>query len=273
MTPKENIKAQLRTIMKSEHFHLLILEGRAGVGKTTTVCSAIAELGIEPSILGAYSTPLGFFNFLECNSSKLVIVDDCAGILSSQIAMALLKSATWDQPNRGRVVRWTSTTDRAATDEFVFTGKLVIICNSFPRGADAEAVKNRSLDLKIEPTLEETRDFLKSAAGDSIRFPDQKVASLVLQNLLAELTEETLATISYRNLQKAYEIAVHNPESWEKLAIKGNPLSLATTESPYNAIKTLSASNLKVGDQVKEFERRTGFKRRSFFKYRKQLGL
>lgn len=273
MTLRDNIKAQVRTLMNSQHFHLLLIEGRAGVGKTTTVCGALAELNIEPAVLGAYATPMGFFNFLAAHSTELVLVDDTAGVLASPLAMGLLKAATWEQPGRGRVLRWTSTTDRAATEEFLFSGKLILICNFFPKNSDAEAVKNRSLDMKIEPTLNETRDYLKTAASDPNRFPDQKIATLVLRRLLTDLTDETLANISYRNLQKAYEIAVHNPDSWEKMAQAGSTMNAAACESSLEVIKELCASGLKVADQVREFELRTGFKRRSFFKYRKQLGL
>ena len=158
-------------------------------------------------------------------------------------------------------------------DEFVFTGKIILTVNQFPRGADADAVKNRSLDIKIEPSLEETREFLKLAAKDASRFPDQEIASLVLQRLLADLNPDTFTSISYRNLQKAYEIAVHNPDSWEEMAVTGSPLSSSKPEQLFGVIKSLNNSKLKVADQVKEFERRTGFRRRSFFKYRKQLGI
>ena len=273
MTLVDRIKAQVRTVMKSQHFHLLLIEGRAGVGKTTSIYGALEELEIEPTVLGAFTTPLGFFNYLHENSSKLILADDTAGLVASPLAMALLKSATWEQPGRGRVVRWTSTTDRSAADEFVFTGKIILAVNAFPEGPHADAVKNRSLDIKIEPSLEETREFLRAAASNSSRFPDQEIASLVLKGLLQNLNEDTFKTISYRNLQKAYEIAVHNPDSWETLAVESNPSLSLLSEPPFAVIKKLTASNLKVADQIREFERRTGFKRRSFFKYRKQLGL
>jgi hypothetical protein len=38
-------------------------------------------------------------------------------------------------------------------------------------------------------------------------------------------------------------------------------------------VMRLHRAGIKVSEQLKEFERLTGFKRRSFFKYRKQLGI
>ena len=89
-------------------------------------------------------------------------------------------------------------TDRSATDEFNFTGKIILAVDAFPDGPHADAVKNRSLDVKIEPSLDETSEFLQAAASDSSRFPDQRIASLVLKGLLQNLSEDTFETISYR---------------------------------------------------------------------------
>ncbi len=273
MKPIDQIKAQVVTMMKSENFHILLLEGRPGYGKTTAVTRALTELSIKPAILGAYSTPLGFFNFLNEHSSELILVDDTSGILISPQAMALLKAATWDQHGRARLIRWTSTTERAETDEFIFSGKLIVICNSFPRTPDAQAVRSRALELEIEPTLIEARELLTKAAADAERFPEQKIAQKILKKLLADLSEETLSRISYRTLQRNYEIAIHNPDTWEHMVSKKKSFDISNRLSPHKLIAKLNGTDLKVKEQLKEFERQTGFKRRTFFKYRKQLGL
>jgi hypothetical protein len=272
MKPNENIMAQVRTIASSQNFHLLIVEGRPGTGKSTAIAAALDKLGIKPRILGAYSTPLGFYNFLSENRTATILADDTSGILASPLAMAILKSATWDQPGHGRMIRWVSTTERAVSSEFVFTGKIIFICNSFPKTHDAEAVKNRSLDLLVEPGVDETKELLTLAAADTDRFPNQKIAKLVLKKIIGELSEENVAKISYRNLQKAYEIAVHNPVTWQEMTTL-RALAHPARETPQKIILKLEKSNAKVKDQLSEFERLTGLKRRTFFKYRKQLGL
>lgn len=176
-------------------------------------------------------------------------------------------------PTRGRFVKWTSTTERADIEEFTFVGKLAVIVNSFPRNFDAEAVRNRSLELEINPGVSETKELLTEAAKDRARFPNRKIVKIVLKKIVDNLTEENLAKVSYRTLQKAYEVAIHNPDSFEKMAHKVFSLSKPMAENPLKAIDDLHRSKLKVKDQLKEFERLTGFKRRSFFKYRKQLGI
>ena len=189
------------------------------------------------------------------------------------LSMAILKSATWEIPGRGRYVRWTSQTERANAIDFVYEGKAIIICNLFPKSADAEAVKNRSLDLNIDPTLGETKALLIEAARDKRRFPNQDTVKHVLGRILNGLTEDNLYRVSYRTLQKAYEVTVHNPGSMAQITTSICALGRPDAATPHKVIARLHKSGAKVKDQLKEFESLTGFKRRSFFKYRKQLGI
>ena len=110
------------------------------------------------------------------------------------------------------------------------------------------------------------------AALEKGRFPDQKIAQKILKKLLADLSEETLPKISYRTLQRNYEIAIHNPDTWEHM-VSNKAFDVSNRLSPHKLIARLNGTDLKVKEQLKEFERQTGFKRRTFFKYRKQLGL
>ena len=272
MTINDDIKAQVRTLMNSDYFHLLILEGRPGLGKTTSVVRALEDLGIQPAILGSYSTPLGLFNFLQEHPTGITLLDDTSSVLTNPQSMAILKAATWDIPGRGRYIRWTSKTEQAHAIDFVYEGKVILICNLFPNSSDGDAVRNRSLDLNIDPSLEETKELLKEAAKDKLRFPNQGIASQILRTLLENLNQGNLHKVSYRTLQKAYEVAVHNPGAIPR------PLIVGTNErpeaaTPHKVISRLHKSGAKVKDQLKEFERLTGFKRRSFFKYRKQIGI
>jgi hypothetical protein len=273
MRINEEIKSQVRTLMSSDYFHLLILDGRPGLGKTTSVIHSLKELKISPALLGSYSTALGFFNFLYEHRTGLILVDDCAGVLSNPQSMALLKAATWDIPTRGRYVRWTSSVERGDTVDFEFHGKIILICNLFPDSHDGEAIKSRSLDLTVEPTLEETKQLLKTASEDKKRFSNQVVVKRVLSELLRGLSEANLSGVSYRTLQKSYEFAIHNPEAPIRVYSSPRASDHPESQAPHKVVMRLHRAGIKVSEQLKEFERLTGFKRRSFFKYRKQLGI
>lgn len=196
--------------------HALIVEGPAGWGKTTAVDEAMRAAGVSGVHLGAYSTPLHLFNFLYENAKRFVVIDDCAGLFNDQSSMAILKAATWRQ-GKSRLIRWGSTSSKAATDEFSFEGKLVIICNSFPSTADADAVRSRSFPCKIEVTPARAKELLAKAAHDKAWFPDTSKASEVARLLCSRLTSGSLNQMSYRTLQMGYELAQHNGNRWQEL--------------------------------------------------------
>lgn len=263
------IKSLLLTVQASDKMHALILEGPAGWGKTTSVDEAMKIAGVNGVHLGAYSTPLNLFNFLHENSDKVVVIDDCAGLFNDQSSMSILKAATWGQ-SKGRVIRWGSTSSKASIDEFIFNGKLIIICNSFPTTPDAEAVRSRSFPYRIDISIGRAKDLLVKAATDKKWYPDTKKSQAVVKFLSSRLTDSSIAQISYRTLQMGYELAKHNTDQWESLL---NSMIVSIPEDPKKLVRKLAKQDLKVKDQLQRFEEVTGLKRRTFFKYRKELNL
>lgn len=263
------IKSLLLTVQASDKMHALIVEGPAGWGKTTAVDEAMKHAGVIAVHLGAYSTPLNLFNFLYEHSDKFIVIDDCAGLFNDQSSMAILKAATWGQ-SKGRVIRWGSTTSKAAIDEFVFNGKLIVICNSFPATPDAEAVRSRSFPFRVDMTIIRAKELLIKAAADKTWYPDTKKSQAVAKFLSSRMTDSALTQISYRTLQMGYELAKHNGDQWEILL---NAMIISSPEDPKKLIRKLAKQEMKVKDQLQRFEEVTGLKRRTFFKYRKEMNL
>ena len=75
--------------------------------------------------------------------------------------------------------------------------------------------------------------------------------------------------ISYRTLEKGYDLAKDHPENWQDLLIHDIP----KTVDPERLVLELAEQKIKVKEQLRIFERTTGLKRRSFFKYRSQANL
>ncbi len=261
------IKQLILTLRKSPDFHALIVEGPAGWGKTTAVDEALYAAGIKGAHLGAYSTPLNLFNFLAENVKRFIVIDDCAGLFNDQSSMAILKAASWPQGGQ-RILRWGSTSNRAAVNEFVFRGKVIIVCNKFPDTADAEAVRSRSFPCLLDMTVSQARSHIEYAAEEKKWFKNTSKSKAVARFLCERLTQKTLGQISYRTLRMGYELAIHNPDSWESLLsgmIKFSPIN------PLRLVKDLSGQNLKVKDQYRLFEEATGMRRRTFFNYRREI--
>jgi DNA polymerase III delta prime subunit len=269
MNHVSTIKMLIRTLVNSHEMHALIVEGPAGWGKTTTVDRALRELGIEGVHLGAYATPLHFFNVLSENEGRTVIIDDCAGLFNDQISMAILKAATWGQSG-ARKIKWGSSSLKAARSDFLFSGKLVIICNTFPSTPDGDAVRSRSFPHKIAVTESEAKALLLEAAGNTAWYPKPAAAESVARYLFRRVSSDSLSHISYRTLRMGYELAEHNPGNWQELLSRMIP---AKIEDPKRLVKQLAKQKVKVKEQALAFQEATGLKRRTFFKYRRELNL
>jgi hypothetical protein len=181
--------------------------------------------------------------------------------------MAILKAATWPHDSK-RILKWGSTSSRANVEEFEFTGKLIVVCNSFPNSADGDAVRSRSFPYRIEITVPNAKELLEKAAADTKWFKDVEKAKSVAEFLTARLNYKTLPQLSYRTLHMGYELALYNETSWQELL--GRLVSVEATE-PEELIRKLSESNMSVKEQIRIFEDTTGLKRRSFFNYRNNL--
>lgn len=262
------IKSLLITIRASDRMHALIIQGPPGWGKTTTVEDALKAAGVNGVHLGSYSTPLHLFNFLHDNFRSIVVIDDCAGLFNDQSSMAILKAATWGQ-GKQRKIRWGSTSGKASAEEFHFEGKLIIVCNSFPVTADAEAVKSRSFPYRINIDPTTAKALLEKAAGNSSLYSDIQKATEVARFLSKKISPTSLHQISYRTLQMGYELAQHNSDQWRELLER---MVVVPPEDPKKLVRQLSRRGLAVKDQIRLFEEATGLKRRTFFKYRRAVG-
>ena len=264
------IRKYIEAMSAATDLHVLIVEGPAGWGKTTAVEDALRLAGVEGLHLGAYSTPLNLYNCLAENLDRIILADDCSGIFNDQSAMAILKAATWPLKGDRRIVKWGSTSSKAAASEFEFRGKLIIVCNSFPNTPDGEAIRSRGYVRRIDITLDEAKTLLRRAALNPRWFESTELAAQVADFLAERLTEESLPQVSFRTLKKGYRLAECHPDAWEELFADSLPKG---TIAPEKLIKELSKKNLKVKDQARIFQEKTGLKVRSFYNYRKEAKL
>lgn len=271
MNHVRDIADLIETLARSETFHALLIRGPAGLGKSTSVEMALKRLGMSARSLGSYSTPLNLFLFLSTHRSEIVLIDDCAGLFQSSAAMAVLKAATgtMDGPRR---VTWGSTKQQQGAQDFEFGGKIIFICNGFPDGADADALRSRSIAFDLEFSKDEASQILLEAARVPEFYKDTDIALKVAEFLNARRSDRNSDLINLRTLKMGYEMAQSQPDGrWQQLLVKLVPSGAVA--DPEIVVRELDASGLQPKAQQAEFLRRTGMKRRTFFKLRRELGL
>jgi len=265
----ETIRDLLDVLIASEEVHVLALESAPGLGKSSTVEGALEQLGARFRSVGSYSTSLHLFNTLStAKKGEVLILDDCAGLFGNDVAMAILKGATWASAGNGgaRKVRWGSTTSLKATDEFEFVGKLVLIANHIPRGEDTRAFLQRSLYFNLSLSNGELAELLIEAAESEQHFDDVKLARKVAAFLVKSMDKFNAREINIRTLRKGYEIARFKPTRWKELLS-----SILPAATPEDLVRSLAVSKLSVVAQAREFIRVTRMSERSFYNYRKAV--
>lgn len=115
-----------------------VIYGPPGLGKTHSVTSALQKHGkIEGKdyvIVRSHATPLELYQILYFmrQSGKLVVLDDCDGVLTNEVGLNIVKAAT---DNKFRTVGWhssisiSSPTGKHIPNSFSFNGSLVVITN------------------------------------------------------------------------------------------------------------------------------------------------
>ncbi len=84
------------------------------------------------------------------------------------------------------------------------------------------------------------------------------------------INDTTISSISYRTLMRAYRLAEVHSHSWETLVA---PLIPKKKLSPQDLVRELALQKIKVKDQVRIFQDKTGLKARSFYYYRREANL
>lgn len=115
-----------------------VIYGPPGLGKTHSVSSALDRAGkVENTdyvIVRSHATPLQLYQILYFmrQAGKIVVLDDCDGVLTNEIGLNIVKAAT---DNKFRRVGWHSSvgikspSGKSIPSTFEFNGSLLVITN------------------------------------------------------------------------------------------------------------------------------------------------
>lgn len=150
-----------------------------------------------------------------------------------------------------------------------FYGKIILLTNTLPQGKEVEAFLSRCLNYRISFNEREIKQMLRLAA-DSPEYFEDRALSKDVADFISERADADFSQVNLRTLRLGYELAKTQPELWRELLPNLLPKSDIRSEDPLHAQRRAA---LPIKEQIAEFQARTGKSRRTFFNYRKKLGL
>jgi len=266
----ELIKKYIGALLASTELHMLILVSPPGWGKSTLVDAMLTAANMGFQAIGSYSTPLYFYNCLCDFPDDVLVLDDCAGLFTDKIALTHLRAATWSSAGSGgkRRVAWGSTCKMVAAPFVDFTGKLILLTNVFPKGKETEALQSRAFFYEIRLDRYLVEELLLSAAKSKEHFDNPALAGEVVQHIIDNLDCLDWSKLNFRSLKMAYDFAQQDPDGWKEMLAP-----LLPSLSPKKLVTALDKSGEPVKKQCEDFQQATGLSRRTYFNYRKELGL
>jgi len=270
----ETIQKFVHTLMVSRKMHALVVVSPPGWGKSSTIDDALKANNIKYHAVGSYTTPLALYHALCQHRSKLILLDDCAGVFNDAKAMSLLKAATWSSAgvDGKRQVTWDSTSDRVEQREVTFEGKLILLANILPSRQEVQTFLSRAFVQHISFTDDEAKAHLLYAAKVERYFPKTDLAVEVASFLVNNVFDRARDEMSLRTLHQGYEIAESHPNEWREL-LTALFLEKQQASDPERLVRELAMAEGSVRKQLQRFQELTGLSRRTFFNYRRKQGV
>jgi len=188
------------------HFNNFILVGKQGQGKTTLVMKALEEEGVKAVYHSGISTPKALYEFLyENREDKILVFDDCAGLINNLYAVSILLSAMWNTNDEKRVVTWNSTKGDTP-NRFIFTSKIIIIANKIPKNDYADVVLSRCLVYNLNLNYKQILAMMYSIGN-------KEVVDYIKEN-----SSEATKNFDLRLLKKIEGFYEFNKENWKEMA-------------------------------------------------------
>jgi hypothetical protein len=166
----------------------LYLYGRPGTAKTHTVRAVLESEICEPYILqGGQLTPMGLFELIAEHRDEVIVLDDLASILRSEVALQLLLSAL-EHPtgtDRGRVVKYRR---QGSEQRAVLRGGIICISNRELHDEELlAALKSRVYTLNYDPSDAQIGALMLDIAGRGCDGVPPEEATRVAHYVLSEL--------------------------------------------------------------------------------------
>src|SRR5947209_8392246 len=235
------------------HFHLVILVGAGGVGKSRSVRAALAGKGCW---IEGNATPFGMYVKLYRHRDQFVVIDDVDALYADRSGVRLLKCLC--QTEEEKAVAWHSDAKslerQGIPREFITKSRVVIIANDWKTlDRNVAALQDRGHVLFFEPGAAEVH----RQAGTW--FDDAEIYEWFAANL------HRVREPSLRHYVRARELKAAKMDWTEVLASEAeNPRARLAAEL------LASATYASTAARVQAFVEQGGGCRATFYNYRRR---
>jgi len=191
----------VQLLAKEDSFNSLVVKSKCGLGKSYYVDKALETCGKEFVIFKGAISEAKFFEFINENKDKIIVMRDCGNLLRKLTFIDFLKSATDLTPIR-KISRSNYSTHEGVPELIEFTGKIIWELNELPtkNKEDFEAVIDRSIYVELNFSKDDIKDILYQICQN----PEEKE----LTDYIIELGNKIGFDLNFR-IQKKY-IGIYN---------------------------------------------------------------
>ena len=254
-------------MMVGGHINSVLIHSKAGLGKTYTTITELKKHNVEYKYISGVTTAVGLYKLLYDNNDKIIILDDIETMFKDDKIINLLKSALWEFDNGVRSVSY-STTSKVLEQypkTFTYTGKIIILMNDIMNNNNDsfKALMSRMLYYKLQYTHEEliqiSNDIIEN--DETLDNTQKQTVKKILYNTITPAHDYNI-----RLLERLKTFVKYDDEKAEQLF-----KNTITVDEDYKIILKLNNTEYKKEDQAKEYTRRTGKSRITFFRKRKEM--
>ena len=261
----ELLRDYLDMTMKGKN-HSLMIVGRAGLGKTYSTLNILKELKAKFAYKSGYTTPLGLYKWLYQHKDSIVVLDDLEGLLTTESAISLLKTALWDS-NGKRLVEYETTSKLmdGVPSVFEFTGRIIILTNELNGNNASESYKallSRAVKFEMKFSHKEIME-ISGLILKQRKLPIEIVKKVneIITKDINEVSEFNLRLLDRLISMVEYDIRKSGELFKASLSI----------DSEMDLVLRLAKESISVGDQIRTFTSETGKGRASYFRVKKKV--
>jgi hypothetical protein len=252
-------------VLVKSNINGLISIGTGGIGKSYKILKKLTELKVDFIYQTAFSTPLELYHTLYEHNGKVIVIDDCEGILNNIKCVSILKNALWSVTGT-RILNYKSTSELLkAPKQFEFTGKLIIITNRLTNETNLKALVSRVLFCDLKFSYYQILEMMEQITINDYKGLQKEEREKVF-NYIKRHSSPCVLDFNLRILIKAFEIyKIMN--NWKDI-VKDMLKEDTTLKVVYNLEKEKTRS---VKDRIQEFARITGMSRATYFNYKRKI--